>query len=52
MCMADESPAGLGGMGEHYLDTRLLDGEVDVATPEAVPHEPQSNARRRLVAVE
>jgi hypothetical protein len=52
MCMVDGSAAGLGGMGEHYVDTRLLDGMVDVATPEALLYEPEPNGKRRLVAVE
>ena len=52
MCMADESAASLGGMGYHYVNTLLLDGKVDIATPEAVLYEPTSNGERRLVAVE
>jgi hypothetical protein len=28
-----------GGMGVHYIDQRLLDGNVDIATPEALVYE-------------
>lgn len=52
MCMVDESAARLGGMGLHYVNTGLLDGKVDIATPEAILYEPESNGERRLVAVE
>jgi hypothetical protein len=52
MCMVDESPAQLGGMGYHYVNLGLLDGEVAVATPEALLYEAGPNGRLRLVAVE
>ena len=52
MCMVDGSPAAEGGMGYHYVNTQLLDGTVDPATPEAVLYEPEANGRLRLVAVE
>ncbi|HEU4566237.1 MAG TPA: hypothetical protein VFS05_16360 [Gemmatimonadaceae bacterium] len=52
MCMVDESPERLGGMGYHQVDTLLLDGKVDVATPEALMYEPQPNGQLRLVGVE
>ena len=52
MCMVDASPDQLGGMGYHYVNTALLDDKLDVATPEALLYEPESNGRLRLVAVE
>lgn len=52
MCMADGSGAGRGAMGEHYVNPQLLDGAVDVATPEALLYEPGANGQRRLVGVE
>ena len=52
MCMVDESADRLGGMGYHYVNTALLDDELDVATPEALLYEPEANGRLRLVAVE
>jgi hypothetical protein len=52
MCMVDESPEKLGGMGYHYVNTTLLDDKLDVATPEALLYEPEANGRLRLVAVE
>ena len=52
MCMVDESADNLGGMGYHYVDTALLDGTVDVRTPEAILYEPQPNGQLRLVGVE
>jgi hypothetical protein len=46
-----DDPAG--GMGIHYANGSLVvDGEVNVATPEALVYEPQDNGRLRLVAVE
>ena len=48
MCMED--PAG--GMGYHYVNLGLLDGEVEVAKPEALLYEPGPNQQMRLVAVE
>ena len=52
MCMVDQSPDQLGGMGYHYVNTNLLDDKLDVATPEALLYEPEANGRLRLVAVE
>ena len=48
MCM--ESPEG--GMGYHYVNLGLLDGEVRVTEPEALLYEPGPNGQLRLVAVE
>jgi hypothetical protein len=52
MCMEDQSPKKLGGMGYHYVNTNLLDDKLDVANPEALLYEPEANGRLRLVAVE
>ena len=52
MCMVDQSPAKLGGMGYHYVNTELLDDKLDVAKPEALLYEPEANGQLRLVAVE
>jgi hypothetical protein len=52
MCMVDQSAAKLGGMGYHYVNTALLDDQLDVARPEALLYEPQANGQLRLVAVE
>jgi len=52
MCMVDQSAAKLGGMGYHYVNTDLLDDQLDVAKPEALHYEPQANGQLRLVAVE
>ena len=52
MCMVDQSPSQLGGMGYHYVNTALLDDKLDVAAPEALLYEPEANGRLRLVAVE
>src|SRR5918999_5610479 len=51
-CMVDQSGANLGGMGYHYVNTALLDGQVSIATPEAVLYEPGPNGQLRLVALE
>ena len=48
VCVA--SPAG--GMGYHYVNTDLLNGTVDVETPEALLYEPGPNGQLNLVAVE
>jgi hypothetical protein len=48
MCMS----SSVGGMGYHYVNTALLDGTVDVATPEALLYEPGTNGQLRLVGVE
>jgi hypothetical protein len=52
MCMVDQSAQKLGGMGYHYVNTDLLDDQLDVANPEALLYEPQANGELRLVAVE
>ena len=52
MCMVDQSPDKLGGMGYHYVNPELLDGKVEVDKPEALLYEPESNGQLRLVAVE
>jgi hypothetical protein len=49
-CMVD--PAGAGGMGYHYGNTKLIDGSVRVDEPELLLYEPEQNGRLRLVAVE
>lgn len=51
-CMVDQSGADRGGMGYHYVNTALLDGQVSIATPEAVLYEPGPNGQLRLVALE
>lgn len=48
-CFSD--PA-LGGMGFHYGNVALIDGQVDELEPELLLYEPQKNGRLRLVAVE
>lgn len=52
MCMVDGSAEQLGGMGYHFVNPQLLDGTVDIASPEAILYEPQANGQFRLVAVE
>ena len=52
MCMEDQSPAKLGGMGYHYVNTDSLDGHVNVQYPEALLYEPGPNHQLNLVAVE
>jgi hypothetical protein len=47
-CIDDPS----GGMGIHFLNPNLLDGQVNAATPELVIYEPTRNGRMQLVAVE
>ena len=49
-CMTD--PAGAGGMGFHYGNTKLINGSVQVDQPELLLYEPEKNGRLRLVAVE
>lgn len=51
-CMVDESGERRGGMGFHYVNPLLLDGTVDVASPEALLYEPGPNGQLRLVGVE
>jgi hypothetical protein len=41
-----------GGMGIHYLNPSLLDGNVAESAPELVIYEPTKDGRMRLVAVE
>ena len=48
----DDIVGHTGGMGIHFLNPSLLDGNVDAATPELVIYEPTANGRMRLVAVE
>jgi hypothetical protein len=52
MCMEDDSPARAGGMGKHYVNTALLDANLDVSTPEALLYEPGPNGQLDLVGVE
>jgi len=52
MCMVDQSPEKLGGMGDHYVNTDSLDGHVNVEYPEALLYEPGPNHQLNLVAVE
>ena len=42
---------GVGGMGQHYVNTGLFDSEVDPRTPEALVYEVDGD-RLQLVAVE
>jgi hypothetical protein len=49
-CMTD--PAGAGGMGFHYGNTKLIDGTARVEEPELLLYEPEKHGRLRLVAVE
>ncbi len=51
-CMVDGSEANRGGMGYHYVNLGLLNGEVSIHTPEAVLYEPGPDGQLRLVAVE
>ena len=48
MCM--DSPEG--GMGFHYVNTDLLDAELDVRRPEALMYEPGPDGQLRLVGLE
>jgi hypothetical protein len=41
-----------GGMGFHYGNTNLIDGTVQVDSPELLLYEPAQNGELRLVAVE
>lgn len=41
-----------GGMGIHFINPELLDGAVDVETPEVLIYEPQPNGSKVLVGVE
>jgi hypothetical protein len=42
---------GVGGMGQHYVNTGLFDAQVNVSQPEALVYEVDGN-RLQLVAVE
>jgi len=48
----DDIVSHTGGMGIHFLNPGLLDGNVDESTPELVIYEPTKNGGMRLVAVE
>jgi hypothetical protein len=48
----DDIAGHTGGMGIHFLNPNLLDGNVDESTPELVIYEPTKNGELRLVAVE
>lgn len=52
MCMTDQSAERRGGMGFHYVNTSLLDGQVAVETPEALMYEADADGRLRLIGVE
>lgn len=43
---------GVGGMGQHYLDSNALDGTVEATHPEAMVYEVRPNGKLKLVAVE
>ena len=43
---------GSGGMGFHYVNGGLIDGEVDELNPEVLVYAPKSNGRLQLVALE
>lgn len=42
----------VGGMGHHYGNLELVDGDLRVTEPEVLLYEPQRNGRMRLVGVE
>ena len=48
----DDLQGHTGGMGIHFLNPSLLDGNVDESTPELMIYEPTKNGQMRLVAVE
>lgn len=48
-CLSDPTE---GGMGRHYLNPDVLDGELSVTAPEALIYEPMKNGELRLVSVE
>ena len=48
----DDVVGHTGGMGIHFLNPSLLDGNVDESAPELVIYEPTKNGEMRLVAVE
>jgi hypothetical protein len=41
-----------GAMGVHLINVENMDGVLDIAKPEALIYEPQSNGKLRLVGVE
>jgi len=43
---------GVGGMGFHYINTDILDLELDASRPEAMVYAPGSNGQLNLGAVE
>jgi hypothetical protein len=43
---------GQGGMGEHLVNTSLLDATIDPQQPEALVYEPTDNGRLKLAALE
>lgn len=49
-CVAN--PVTGDGMGHHYINFGLMDGELDPSTPEVLLYEPTKNGRFRLVGVE
>jgi hypothetical protein len=46
----DNPPAG--GMGQHYVDRRILDDQLDVERPEILVYAPTKDGQQRLVGVE
>jgi hypothetical protein len=46
------NPTQTAGMGFHYVNTSLLDGTLDVGSPEALLYEPGTDGKLGLVAVE
>src|SRR5690606_34435960 len=42
----------LGGMGQHYVNFKLVDGKLNHRQPEALLYEPQKNGRMKLIGVE
>ncbi len=44
--------AATGGMGQHYLDRRLLDDQLEVEKPEILLYAPTRDGKQKLVAVE
>ncbi|HSJ68497.1 MAG TPA: hypothetical protein VK921_12510 [Anditalea sp.] len=46
------SVPGLGGMGYHYVNFSIVNGEHDPLHPEALVYEPMKNGKFKLVAVE
>lgn len=43
---------GVGAMGFHYINTNLLDTELDAAQPEAMVYAPDANGKLKLAGVE